>query len=311
MLAISRLALGVLLSLVAVGRCEHVARGSSARDSSVSYGAITTSVNGSVLRATVNNPPINVFDEKLSIDFLSLINSLKNQTEIKVVIVASANPDYWITHFDLSLFLRSRAPPPGVNTTVVRGRILSVDDSIATLPVIFIAEIDGRVTGSGGDFATRCDIRYAGPGAKLAAFEVGFNALPGGGALQYLVKLIGRARALEYFLSGRTVDAETAAAIGWVNQAFSTRQELRHEVDTLAHRIAAFSGPALGAIKERINAASKPSTQSVAEDAAAATKLIARPECQAALARYLQLSDDQSGNAFELALTSNLEELNE
>ncbi|MCJ1461744.1 hypothetical protein MMC07_000343 [Pseudocyphellaria aurata] len=304
MLAISRLALGVLLSLVVV------ARASSARNSSVSYGAISTSVNGSVLRATVNNPPINLFDEKLSIDFLALINSLYNQTEIKVVILASANPDYWITHFDLSLFLRSRPPPPGVNTTVVRNRILYVDDSIATLPVIFIAEVNGRVSGSGGDLVTRCDIRYAGPGAKLSVLEVGFNALPGGGALQYLVKLIGRARALEYFLSGRTVDAETAAAIGWVNRAFSTAEELRDEVDALAQRIGSFSQPALGAIKGRINEASKPTTQSVAGDAAASGQLIARPECQAALARYLELSDDQSGNAFELGLTGNLEELN-
>lgn len=301
MLAKPRLALGVLLSFFAVSWC---------RDTPGSFGTITTSVTGSVLRATVNNPPINVFDDKLSTDLFALIDSLKTHPEIKVVIIASANPNFWITHFDLRLFSRTQNPPLLVNTTEVRNRIISIDNSLATLPVIFIAEINGRVTGAGGESAVRFDIRYAGPGARLSQFEVGFNALPGAGGLQYLVKLIGRARALEYLLSGRTVDAPTAAAIGWVNRAFGTSQELRIETDALAQRIASFSGLALAAIKRRVNAASQPSAESVMADGVETSKLIGQPASQAALTRYLVLSDNQSGNAFELALTSNLEELN-
>ncbi|MCJ1463379.1 hypothetical protein MMC07_001986 [Pseudocyphellaria aurata] len=302
MRAISKYTLGLLLYLVtAVSWC---------RATPVSYGTISTSVKGGVLRATVNNPPINVFDDKLSTDFLALINSLKTQPAIKVVILASANPDFWITHFDIRLFSQTQKLSPSGNVTEVRSRIISIDDAISSLPVIFIAEINGRVTGAGGESAARFDIRYAGPGARLSQFEVGFNAMPGAGGLQYLVKLIGRARALEYILSGRTVDARTAAAIGWVNRAFGTGHELRVETDALAQRIASFSGLALAAIKRRINAASQPSAESIAADGAETTKLIAQPASQAALARYLKLSNNESGNAFELALTSNLEELN-
>lgn len=309
----SRTILSVLLSLfTAVSLCHNVARGSShrlrERNPLTSYDTITTSVNGSVLRATIDNPPINLYDDKLATDLFSLVNSLQNQTDIKVVILASANPEFWIAHYDINLL--NLHPPSTINPTEFGARLLSTGYSIATLPVIFIAELDGRLTGAADELALRADIRYAGPGARLSQFEVGFNLLPGAGGLQYLVKLVGRARALEYILSGRSVDAETAAAIGWVNQAFSSPQQLRHEVDALAHRIASFSGPALAAIKRRINASSNPSTQSIADDNSAFAELDGLDVAQAAVARYLELSGNESANAFELAIPANLEELN-
>lgn len=51
---------------------------------------------------------------------------------------------------------------------------------------------------------------------------------------------MGRASALEYILSARSVDALTAAALGWVNKVFGSAQELRSAVDALAVRIARF-----------------------------------------------------------------------
>lgn len=315
MVAISRITLGVLVPLFTLGLCENVARGSLARlyerRPRASYSTITTSINGSVLRATVNNPPINIYDNKLSADLFSLVNSLENQTDIKVVILASANPDFWIAHYDIHLLSAQRPPPPPINATEVGAQLFATFNSIATLPVIFIAEIDGRATGAADELALRFDIRYAGPGTQLSQIEVGCNLLPGAGGLQYLVRLIGRARALEYILSGRSVDAETAAAIGWVNRAFSSAKQLRQEVDALAHQIASFSAPALAAIKQRINASSNPSTQSVAEDTAAFLSVLSLPAGQAALTRFLELSENQRRNGFELDTPARLKEVNE
>ncbi|MCJ1468495.1 hypothetical protein MMC07_007124 [Pseudocyphellaria aurata] len=313
MFSVARFFLLVLLaSLYNVGLCErHAAVGQvHARSSSRRYGTISTSVDGSVLRATIDNPPINIYDDKLSRDLFALVDSLQNQSDVKVVVLASANPDFWIAHFDIHLLSASDPPPPPVNVTEVGVRLLATANAIATLPVIFIAEIDGRVTGAGNEIALQLDVRYAGPGARLSQFEVGFNLLPGAGGLQYLVTLIGRARALEYILSGRSVDATTAAAIGWVNRAFPTSAQLRRESDALARRIASFSGPALAAIKRRINSSSKPSAQSIADDNAVFVQLNSLPVAQAAVARYLRLSENQRGNAFELAVPANLEEFN-
>ncbi|KUJ23750.1 ClpP/crotonase, partial [Mollisia scopiformis] len=127
---------------------------------------------------------------------------------------------------------------------------------------IFIAEINGRTTGAGNEVAVQCDIRYAGPGAKLSQLEVGFGLLPGTGGLQFLVSLVGRARALEYILSARSVDAFEAAAIGWVNRAFESEEKLKAATTELAERIAAFPKQGLAAIKSRVNV-QKPTEQEI------------------------------------------------
>lgn len=314
MVGISTLLILLLSSFISIIKGNDLVKRSSPqyyeRTSSTGYGTITTSVQGSVLRASINNPPINVYDKKLSTDLFSLVTSLHNQTDIKVVILSSANPDFWIAHYDIHILSAKNPPPPTDNGTETGLRLLSTVNSLTTLPVVFIAEISGRAHGAGNEIAVQCDIRYAGPGTLLSQFEVGFNLLPGAGGLQYLVALIGRARALEYILTGRTVNAETAAAIGWVNKAFLSKELLRQQVDALAHRIASFSGPALAAIKRRVNV-SKPSVQSVVDDNAIFSELLTQqPAAQAAVDRYLELSRDQTTSPFELALTDNLVEIN-
>lgn len=222
-----------------------------------------------------------------------------------MVILASANPDLWIAHYDIHLISAQYPPTPPVNVTEVGARLLSTAESIATLPVIFIAEIDGRANGAGNEITLRLDIRYAGPKTQLYQPEVGFSLLPGAGGLLYLVKFIGRARALEYILSGRSVDAETAATIGWANRAFSSLEQLYCDVDALAYRIASFSSPALAAIKQQINLVSKPSIESVLDVNSVFVELANLPAAQVASTSYLKLSENQSGNTYELAVPAN------
>ncbi|KAI4164773.1 MAG: hypothetical protein LQ342_001748 [Letrouitia transgressa] len=273
-----------------------------------SYDSITTSVNGSVLRATLNNPPINLYDHQLSADLLSLVRYLENRTDIKVVILCSANPDYFIAHYDIHLIDIKSPPPPPTNTTEVGLALLATRTKLATLPIIFIAEISGQASGAGNELIVQSDMRFAGPNTKLSQLEVGFGLLPGAGGLQFLVNLIGRARAFEYILSGNSVDARTAEAIGWVNKAYASRHELHDGVQSLAQRIATFPKAALAAIKQRINF-DKPSDESLNGDNDIFYALSATTEAQRRADRYLELSDNQVGNQFELNLTEDLEEL--
>lgn len=64
--------------------------------------------------------------------------------------------------------------------------------------------------------------------------ETGFGLLLGAGGLQYLVNLIGRARALEYVLSGNVVNAIMTAQIDWMNKVFASAEDLRKSVEALA-----------------------------------------------------------------------------
>ena len=72
-------------------------------------------------------------------------------------------------------------------------------------------KIRGRTRGIGNEFVLACDMRFASPqGALFGNPEVGVGLVPGGGALEWLPRLVGRSRALEIVLSGDDFDADVA-----------------------------------------------------------------------------------------------------
>jgi enoyl-CoA hydratase/carnithine racemase len=88
--------------------------------------------------------------------------------------------------------------------------------------------------------------------AIFAQFESALGALPGGGAVQHLARLMGRGRALEVLLSADDYDAAVAERYGWINRALPA-SELGNFVRTMAHRIARFPAAGQAMVKERIN----------------------------------------------------------
>jgi enoyl-CoA hydratase/carnithine racemase len=120
--------------------------------------------------------------------------------------------------------------------------------------LVTIAQIEGRVRGAGSEFVLACDMRFAArESAIFGQFEPAFGLLPGGGATQHLVRLMGRARALEVMLSAEDYDAELAERYGWINRALPA-DEIGNFVRGLAYRIASFPAPGHVAVKDRVNA---------------------------------------------------------
>ena len=91
--------------------------------------------------------------------------------------------------------------------------------------------------------------------AIFGQFEPAFGQIPGGGAAQYLTRVMGRARALEVMLSADDYDADLAERYGWINRALPA-DALDEFVRALAHRIAAFPAAGHAAVKDRVNAIS-------------------------------------------------------
>ena len=77
--------------------------------------------------------------------------------------------------------------------------------------------------------------------------------IPGGGGVQHLARLMGRARALEVMLSAEDYDADLAERYGWINRALPA-DALGDFVSSLAHRIAGFPAAGLVVVKDRVNA---------------------------------------------------------
>ncbi len=114
-----------------------------------------------------------------------------------------------------------------------------------------IAAVAGYALGGGCEIAMMCDIIIAAENAKFGQPEVTLGIIPGIGGTQRLTKLIGRTKAMELCLTGRTMDAEEAERAGLVSRVVPTEQ-LRGEAIGTAEQIASQSRPAVMMAKEAI-----------------------------------------------------------
>ena len=163
----------------------------------------------------------------------------------------SADPDYFISHVDVTRIKEYReeaAKLTGEASIALLFRHLSASR------LVTIAQIEGRVRGAGSEFVLACDMRFAArESAIFGQPEPAFGVIPGGGGVQHLARLMGRARALEVMLSAEDYDAELAERYGWINRALPAKA-LDDFVRSLAHRIAGFPAAGHVAVKERVNA---------------------------------------------------------
>jgi enoyl-CoA hydratase len=117
-----------------------------------------------------------------------------------------------------------------------------------------IAAVAGFAMGGGCELAMACDMIVAAESARFALPEIKLAMLPGAGGTQRLPRAIGKAKAMDMCLSGRMLDAAEADRYGLVSRVVADERLLAETIE-LAARIAAFSLPALMAIKESVNRA--------------------------------------------------------
>ncbi|WP_341317081.1 enoyl-CoA hydratase [Paraburkholderia sp. IMGN_8] len=117
-----------------------------------------------------------------------------------------------------------------------------------------IAAVAGFAMGGGCELALACDIVIAADSARFALPEVKLAMLPGAGGTQRLPRAVGKAKAMDMCLSGRTIDAAEAERSGLVSRVVAA-EALLDESMALAATIASYSLPALMAIKESVNRA--------------------------------------------------------
>jgi enoyl-CoA hydratase/carnithine racemase len=218
-----------------------------------SFQTLDVVAEGAVLFAEISAPPMNLLGPELVRDLVSLIKGAEADASVKVVAFKSADPDYFISHVDLT-----QVPAYRAEAAVLTGEasIAALFRHVSASRLVTIAQIEGRVRGAGSEFVLACDMRFAArETAILAQFEPAFGQIPGGGAAQYLTRLMGRARALEVMLTADDYDADLAERYGWVNRALPA-DALDEFVRTLAHRIAAFPAAGHAAVKDRVNAIS-------------------------------------------------------
>jgi enoyl-CoA hydratase/carnithine racemase len=224
---------------------------------------------------TFDNGPVNLLDPDTVDQLGGLIGRVEDDPGLMVVVFRSDTPGYFMAHWDfLADNARVAGMPPGPT-----GLHPYLDNLVrlSRVPVATVSEIRGRTRGAGSEFVLATDIRFASEKAVLGQFEVGVSAVPGGGPMARLGRLVGRGRALEILLGGDDIPAGLAADYGYVNRLILDA-EIESVTDAFARRIAAFDKVAVAGIKKLVDVATLPDHDELAPGLDAYFATAGRPE---------------------------------
>src|SRR6201987_5890599 len=244
-------------------------------------------------RVLFDYPPFNIVDAAIYEGLQDLLGRMGASPSLRVVVFESANPDFYLAHFDLTGKI-------GNITTAVgpSGLPILMDTFVRPTkpPVFSIAKIRGCVRGVSSEFVLACDMRFASrENTQLGHPEVGVGLHPGGGGTERLPHLVGRGRALEIILGANDFDGDTAERYGYVNRSLPD-PELDGFVDALARRIASFDGRAIAAAKSLINQVSLPSADRLLDALNSFQTALTWPETQRRVKALLERGLQQDGD---------------
>jgi enoyl-CoA hydratase/carnithine racemase len=207
--------------------------------------AVELSPEGAVGHIILDKPPANSYDKAFMDELGEAVEAAAIDDEIKVVIVRSASKRFFSAGADIKAFL---ANDTAANMAMIeRGH--EVLASIARIPKVFIAQVEGHALGGGLEISLACDLRFGARGSyKLGVPEVTLGLLPGNGGTQRLSRIIGVPRALDLMVTGRQVSPGEAHALGILNRLFPAA-ETADRTREYAEALAGGATAAIGEIK--------------------------------------------------------------
>ncbi len=250
------------------------------------FRTLRVAVADHVAVAEIDNPPINLLTPEVFGDLRALPDHLENDTDARVLVLRSADPDFFIAHYDVAEILEFPIDGPAVRDTELKG-FHKMCERYRTMSIPTICEINGRVGGGGGEFSASCDMRFGTETTTLCQMEVPLGILPGGTGTQRLPRLLGRGRAMEVVLGGDDIDGATLERWGWLNRLLPAA-DLGPFVDALAARIAGFPPEAVAKAKASVLAAGPDPTEGLLTEAHLFQETLRVPSSQERMRAFLE-----------------------
>jgi 3-hydroxyacyl-CoA dehydrogenase / enoyl-CoA hydratase / 3-hydroxybutyryl-CoA epimerase len=181
--------------------------------------AFTTQVRDGIAVVTFDLPgqPVNKLNATVKVEFEALLIRIRDDAEIRAVVLISGKPDNFIAGADIEEFTAL--------TTQAEAERLSFEGQemvsrVETLPKPVVAAIHGACLGGGLELALACSWRVASdhPKTQLGLPEVQLGLIPGAGGCQRLPRLIGARAALDMILTGRSERGTKALRLGLVDE---------------------------------------------------------------------------------------------
>ncbi len=252
------------------------------------YELLEVNIADRVATVNISNPPMNVITPPLYAELAALSIELKRDPDLTVVVLKSADPDFFLAHFDVSAILEFPTDTEAQWDDELN-EYHAMCERFRTMDKVTIAQIEGRVGGGGSELVSSCDMRFGVLGKTfINQMEVPLGILPGGTGTQRLPRLVGFGRALEIVLAGDDLDAETAERWGYLNRAFGA-DAIGPFVDKLAKRIASFPVEAVRLAKESVYGAEQPLVEGLRNEAYLFQRLLRTDGAQRNMRRFLEL----------------------
>ncbi len=277
-------------------------------------------VDRGVAFVTIENPPMNLLNMQMIMEFAGLAQTVQNDDNVRVLVFDSADPDFFIAHFDVSglVVMPDEAAPKKEN---LEGTVHMINETYRTMSKVSIAKVEGIVRGGGFEFIQSFDMIFGELGkAVFAQPEIGVGIIPGGGGTIRIPRTVGRRRAMEIVLGGHDFPAELAELYGLINRALPP-DKLTLYVENLAYRIASFPAESIAIAKKSVLAGVElPIVDALLEEQYLFGQAVALPSSKARMNMFLNvdgqsremeanhntLLDEQGENPFSI-----LEEKNE
>jgi enoyl-CoA hydratase/carnithine racemase len=247
--------------------------------------AVTFEGGAPVGSITLDKPPANSYDFDFMEEMGAAVDAAAADDTVKVVIVRSASKKFFCAGADIKAFL--------ANDTAGNMKMINQGHealaSIARVPKVFIAQIEGHALGGGLEISLACDLRFGARGRyKLGVPEVTLGLLPGNGGTQRLPRIIGVPKALDLMVTGRAISPGEAHSLGILNRLFAP-SDIAEKTGEYAQQLANGATAAIGEIKLTTYAGVElPIADALARERAGIERLFATADAREGLSAFAE-----------------------
>lgn len=190
----------------------------------MTYDNLLATLEDGILTVTINRPKaLNALNAATFTDLQQLFGTDAHQIDgLKGIVVTGAGEKSFVAGADISEF----GGLDRTSASALSQRGQDIFRLIETFPKPVIAAVNGYALGGGCELAMACHLRIAGEKARFGTPEVNLGIIPGYGATQRLIQLVGKGKALELLMTTDMVGAAQAVELGLANYAVPQGEEV-------------------------------------------------------------------------------------
>ncbi len=220
----------------------------------MTYEYIEVTQQAGVTKITLNQPKsLNALSGKLMLELREAVEAAAGDDNCRCVVLTGAGRG-----FSSGANLRDASQSIDMNDpdfgAALRPTYNPIVQTLREMPKPYIAAINGVAAGAGCNIALAADVIIAARSAQFIQAFIRIGLVPDAGGTWTIPRLIGRARALRWMMTGEALDAETAEAWGLISMVVDD-DKLADEADAFAARLASAPTQALAGIKHLVDAA--------------------------------------------------------